>query len=99
VHKLRAVRPACPIILVENITYQNSFLVAHTYSRSTRSNQALDAAYQRMKKAGVERLYYLPGDRLLGDDGEATVDGTHPTDLGFLRIAQAIEPVLRSALD
>ena len=30
--------------------------------------------------------------------GEGTVDGTHPTDLGFLRMADAIEPTLRRAL-
>jgi len=26
------------------------------------------------------------------------VDGTHPTDLGFMRMADALEPVLREAL-
>jgi hypothetical protein len=31
----------------------------------------------------------------MGDDGEATVDGIHPTDVGFLRIARAMEPILR----
>jgi hypothetical protein len=40
----------------------------------------------------------LPGDNLLGDDGEATVDGSHPTDLGFVRQAdrfqEALEPLL-----
>ena len=97
--KLRAVRPTCPIILVENITYQNSYLVAKTDARATGSNRALAAAYQRLKKAGVCRLYYVSGEKLLGDDGEATVDGTHPTDVGFLRIAHVLEPVLRLAVD
>ena len=35
---------------------------------------------------------------LLGDDGDATVDSSHPTDLGFMRHADVFEPVLRSAL-
>lgn len=35
---------------------------------------------------------------LLGDDGDGTVDGTHPTDLGFHRQAQALLPVVRSLL-
>jgi lysophospholipase L1-like esterase len=43
-------------------------------------------------------LHYVPGESLLGEDGEATVDGTHPTDVGFLRIADALEPVLRKAM-
>ena len=43
-------------------------------------------------------LYYLEGDGLLGEDGEDTVDSSHPTDLGFLRMADAFEPVLREML-
>ena len=40
----------------------------------------------------------MPADDLLGSDGEATVDGTHATDVGFLRLAAAIRPVLERAL-
>jgi len=32
---------------------------------------------------------------LLGTDNEGTVDSSHPTDLGFWRQADAMEPVLR----
>ena len=35
---------------------------------------------------------------LLGDDGEGTVDGSHPTDLGFTRQAAEFERVLRPVL-
>ena len=52
----------------------------------------------RLVEAGQRKLFSAPAAKLLGTDGEATVDGTHPTDLGFLRMADAIEPVLRRAL-
>ena len=42
--------------------------------------------------------YYLDGDNLLGRDGEAATDGSHPNDLGMIRYADAYEPVLRSIL-
>lgn len=45
-----------------------------------------------------DKLWLVPGDTLLGDDGDTTVDGTHPTDVGFIRMAEAIEPTLREAL-
>lgn len=45
-----------------------------------------------------DRIFFVPGESLLGEDGEATVDGTHPTDLGFLRMAEAISPSLKKAL-
>ena len=56
---------------------------------------ALKAAFQRLQAAGVEGLVYVEGEHLLGDDGEATVDSSHPTDLGMMRMADALEPVLR----
>ena len=39
-----------------------------------------------------------PGEPLMGDDGEATVDSSHPTDLGFLRQAQVMLPTLKPLL-
>ena len=48
--------------------------------------------------ASDEHLYYLEGSHLLGDDGEGTVDGSHPTDLGFARQAAAFAKVLEPIL-
>ena len=48
---------------------------------------AFNEAYTTLKKEGMNDLYYLPAKDLIGDDGEATVDGAHLTDLGFTRIA------------
>ena len=59
---------------------------------------ALQKAYKQLKAAGVKQLHYLCGDLLLGGDTEGTTDGSHPNDLGFLRQADAFEPVLRQAL-
>ncbi len=95
VRTLRAARPETPIVLVENIIYQDAHLVPSRHQRCTSSNLALRRAYEQLVGDGVHKLIYVPGDALLGDDGDATVDGTHPTDLGFLRIADALEPVLR----
>jgi hypothetical protein len=96
VRTLRAARPGTPIVLVESIIYERAYLVAAHRNRCTNSNVALRAAYERLRDAGVTNLHLVPGANLLGGDGEATVDGTHPTDLGFTRIADALEPVLRS---
>ena len=47
----------------------------------------------------MPHLHYLEGDKLLGNDTEGTTDASHPNDLGFLRQADAFEPVLRTALN
>lgn len=40
----------------------------------------------------------LDASAILGEDGDATVDTVHPNDVGFLRMAEALEAVLRDAL-
>jgi len=95
---LREARPETPIVLVENIAYQAGAFLPEAKSRYVDKNIALQAAYKRLQEKNVPNLYYVPCEPLLGGDGEATVDGTHPTDLGFQRMADALEPVLRKAL-
>ena len=60
--------------------------------------RALRECFESLQKEGIERLYYIPGDAMLGDDTEGATDGSHPNDLGFMRQADAFEPVLRQAL-
>ena len=97
VTKLRETHEQTPILLVENATFTNPINTAQTKDNASK-NAALRAAFARLQKRGVPHLYYLTGDALLGKDYEATIDGTHPTDLGFFRIAQAMEPLLREML-
>jgi len=47
-----------------------------------------------LEKSGVKNLYYIPGEHLFGDDGEGSVDASHPTDLGFMRQADIFAKVL-----
>jgi len=98
VKKLRELRPATPILLVEDRFYPDGILNAGKKQRNDENHAALQAAYQRLKEAGVTGLYYLPGENLLSPDGEGTVDGSHPTDLGFFQQAQAFLTVLRPIL-
>lgn len=98
VKKLRAARPNTPIVLVEDRTYSNSFLITASRTRNETSRAALKAAYERLKGEGVKGLSYLDGESLLADDGEGTVDSSHPTDLGFVQHADAFEKVLRPLL-
>lgn len=102
VRKLRAAHPHTPIVLVEDRTLQDSFLIAGRMEYYHLKDRAeLKAAFERLKKAGVENLHYIPGEHLLGDDGEGTTDGSHPNDLGFMRqadvFAKTLGPLLREA--
>ena len=92
---LRESRPDTPILLVESIYYPDSPFINTSLRDYTERNVAGRAAYRRLLDAGVTGLHYVPWDRLLGDDGEATCDGCHPTDLGYMRFADALEPFLK----
>jgi hypothetical protein len=95
---IREARPDTPIVLVEDRTYANAPFKAAQRERQAASRQALRTAYENLKAAGIRALHYVEGNQLLGDDGEATVDSSHPTDLGFTRHADVLERVLRELL-
>jgi hypothetical protein len=94
---LREARPRTPIVLVENITYQ-SVLPEVAEPSHTQKNKILLAAFRKLKASGVTGLHYVRGNRLLGSDWEGTVDGTHANDIGFLRMANVLTPVIRKVL-
>ena len=98
VKALRAAHTDTPIVLVENVPYAKGWFLPATKDSYVKKNEALRAAYDRLRAAGVKRLYYIRCDDFFGDDHDATVDGVHPNDIGFLRMADEIEPVLRHVL-
>ncbi len=53
--------------------------------------------WQRMRIQDGQLLYHsqMMGNR---DRDMCTVDGCHPMDLGFLRKAECVEPILRRIL-
>ena len=57
--------------------------------------------YRRAKNRGDRRVYFIDGADLFGENDRdgCTVDGCHPNDLGFWRMAQTVLPVLRQALE
>jgi hypothetical protein len=98
VKRLRGARPDTPIILVEDRLFTNAWITAGKEAFHDANHAALKEAFDTLRREGVQGLWYIPGDTLLGDDSDATVDGSHPTDLGFVRQADAFETVLRAAL-
>jgi hypothetical protein len=57
--------------------------------------------YFNAKNSGDSNVYFIDGESFFGDvDRHAcTCDCCHPNDLGFYRMAQVIEPVIKSILE
>ncbi|APW61576.1 SGNH/GDSL hydrolase family protein [Paludisphaera borealis] len=91
VHTIRKARPDAPIIFVGQSLMRPE---AHP----TKSTIGQEAAVRALQEEGVKGLVAVPGGNLIGDDGEGTVDGVHLTDVGMLRQARALLPIVREAV-
>lgn len=98
VRLLRTLCPKAHIVMVEDRTYADSWLREARRVRNDGNRRAFRAAYERLRQDGIGRLHYLPGEKLLGTDNEATTDGSHPNDLGMVRYADAYCEVLKPLL-
>jgi hypothetical protein len=50
-------------------------------------NNALHNVFNSLKAKNEKNIWLLPAAEVIGTDNEATVDGIHFTDLGFMRYA------------
>ena len=96
VRTLRGTWPDTPIILVESVFRQSYLAAPENNAVILERNLILRDIYDELLAEGIGDLHYVSGEALLGTDGEGTVDGVHPTDLGFCRFAEKLEPVLRA---
>ncbi len=87
---LRKAHPQTPIVFVEQSHFKGPFPMRTSLAQQ----KALDA----LVKEGLANLHAIPGDDLLGRDGDGTVDGCHPNDLGMKTHADALLPILESLL-
>ena len=94
---IRAVHPDIPYIMLSRPDYYYHNTLEHGHDKSVWRRQViLDTFHYAMSK-GDKHVYFIDGESLLRTDG-CTVDGCHPTDLGFYFMAQAVLPVVRRAL-
>ena len=95
---LREARPETPILLISGPHYADAPVVAARAKRGINGDRVVESIHRERIAAGDKHLYFALGTDFTADGGDATVDGTHPTDLGFVLMADAFEPHIRRAL-
>lgn len=96
---LRKKQPNLPILVTSK-----AGIGPEEFYPEVRRQRILRRDYQKdyvtkLRKKGDRNIFFLDSNGFLGKEGpECTVDGGHPTDLGFLRIAERLEPTIRKLL-
>lgn len=91
--RIREKQPNLPILLLS--------MPKAVYSEQNRvRREIIRTTYQNAVAAGDRKVWFIDGETLYGEkDRElCSVDITHPNDLGFHRMSEVIEPVIREML-
>ena len=94
---IRKANPDLPILIM---SLPNTDMVDRLEDGPRRA-AIIETTYRNALAAGDRRVWFIPGRELFGikDRTDCTVDGCHPTDMGFIRMANRIEPVLKEMLE
>ena len=90
----RAKSPATPVVFMSKPDCDGNL------KNSELRHQIIRQTYENAKTAGDRLVTFVDGATLFGNTNRdaCTVDGCHPNDLGFMRMAETIYPVLAQAL-
>ena len=91
---VREKQPKIPYIMISLPDFDKS------YNQSIARRDVVIDTYRYAREAGDRHVYYVDGQGIFrGPDEElCTVEGTHPNDMGFMKMAETIERVLRRSL-
>ncbi len=88
---IREAKPSLPIVIIS----KPDFDIGAETNKKRRS--VIYKTYENAIKAGDSCVYFIDGETLFGKENRdsCTVDGCHPNDLGFMRMAEVIYPVIK----
>ena len=95
---LREAHPDVPVIFIEDVIFPHTAFDGAIRKEVEEKNFEQKALYKRLKGQGEKRIYYIPAEKMTGNDGEATADAIHLTDLGMQRYVDLVLPVIRKAI-
>ena len=96
---LRDAHPDVPVVFVQAVRYSYLLCDRKAAEEMGQRMAAYKKLYDSLRKSGEKRVYFAdPGATASFADAESSVDGCHLTDLGAMRFAGAVLPVLKRAL-
>ncbi len=95
---IRKAHPDTPILFIENPPFPNALFNQEIAKELATENKLLGEIVEKLKKQGDKNVHLFTSENMIGSDGEATVDACHFTDLGFMRYAEALLPVIKKLI-
>jgi hypothetical protein len=94
---LRGKHPDTPILVISKTKHAKESFFKAEYERLLYLRDFQAGLVKELNTKGDRNIHFCNGMELLGADyDECTVDGVHLTDLGFWRMAEKLEPILRN---
>lgn len=95
--RIRAKLPTTPLIFVQTIYRENgNFNLKNRQFEADKRAAAREMMARAMKE--FDNVYFIDKKNLTGDDHVTSADGVHPSDLGYWRWAQNLQPELLKVL-
>ena len=92
---IRSKHPDTPIVFIEDPIFTHTLYDERIAKEVQNKNQTVKQIFYQLKKQKEKNITLISSKDMLGDDGEATVDGIHFTDLGMMRYADLVCPVIK----
>ncbi len=98
VEQIRKDHPETPLIFLQTLKRESGNFDLAKRKNESDKRAAADSLMRIIVKK-YENVYYIDDAMDIGSDHEGTVDGVHPTEMGFDRILKNLEPQIREILD
>lgn len=92
---IRARNPDLPVVFITRPNFDEDVKM------NKRRREVVYETYKNAIELGDKNVFFIDGQKLFGkkDRDACTVDCCHPNDLGFMRMAKYIYPVLKNVLE
>ncbi|MDR3351267.1 MAG: SGNH/GDSL hydrolase family protein [Prevotellaceae bacterium] len=96
---IRAKQPRTPILFIEDPRFPSGKYNLALQREVEDKNKTVREIFERIKAKGDTRIEFISSEPMIGFDHEATVDGIHFTDLGFMRYAGYLAPYIKKYIE
>jgi lysophospholipase L1-like esterase len=95
---IRNRHPETPVFFVEDPVFTHTLFDQRIAKEVKDKNKTIGRIFEDLKALGDKNIYLISSEDMLGHDNEATVDGVHFTDLGFMRFADLLYPLIKERI-